>query len=101
MRARAALVLLKRFDQIRLVLSGDLRHAIDLGIRGAPTGNAVAALAHLNLLAADLGIAGRAGLSERRRRYGECGDTGSKSFQAGHRNEAESIGRELLSANGQ
>src|SRR5207245_11296951 len=43
MVALAALVRLQRLDDVRRVLAADFRHAVDLGIRGAPTWNAMTA----------------------------------------------------------
>src|ERR1700682_5436988 len=57
MRPRAALVILSRLDEVRWMLAADLRDAVDLRIRGAPAGDAVAPLAHRDFLAAELRIA--------------------------------------------
>ena len=64
---------LQRADEIRLVLAAEARHAIDLGKRGAPALDAVAALAHLRLFAALRRIAGgRRGGRRRRLGGGRC-----------------------------
>jgi hypothetical protein len=44
-------ILLQRADEIRLVLSAEARHAINLGKRGSPALDAVAAFAHPRHLA--------------------------------------------------
>ena len=52
MAALAGLVFLERLHDVGLVLAGDPRHLVDLGKRGAPAFDAVATLAHLDLLRA-------------------------------------------------
>src|SRR5690242_19632593 len=63
MAALAALVFLKRLDDVGRMLTADLRHAVDLGIRGTPARDAVAARAHPVLVGAGRRIALGRGLT--------------------------------------
>ena len=67
MAALAALVLLERLHEVRLMLAADLRNAVNLGKGGPPALDAVATLAHLGLFAALRGVAGGCALRHRQR----------------------------------
>ena len=86
MAALSALVFLQRLDDVRRMLATDLRHAVDLGIRGAPTGNAVTASTHLGLALARGRIPGRS------RRLTPC----ERRYAGEHEGGAEPCGFHLV-----
>src|SRR5437879_6718136 len=81
MGAVAVLVLLQSLDDIRRMLAGDLGYPVNLRIGGPPARNTVASLAHLHLLAAQLGWRGRLGHRAGRER----GGTGNEQRGSNHR----------------